>query len=129
MPEADGTFRPPAGVARAARRALEVRAEAPPSERGLTPVGIARAAQLGNRRPVSVATMRRMLGYFSRHLPDKQGATWGEQGRGWVAWHAWGGDAGARWALSELSRYDRDWFDAWAKAPRNRALMRHLRRD
>lgn len=128
MPDAAGRFQPPRGVAQNARRSLEVRAEAPPSERGLTPVGIRRATQLANRQPVSVATLRRMVGYFSRHLVDKDGATWGEQGKGWVAWHAWGGDSGARWALSELSRYDAEWYDAWRRAPRNRALVAHLNR-
>ena len=122
-------FRPPLGVARNARRALEVRADAPPSRRGLTPVGIARARDLGNRRPVSIATLRRMLGYLSRHLVDKQGATWSEQGKGWVAWHAWGGDQGGRWAISTLRREDPEWFEVWSRGERNRALMRHLRRE
>ena len=89
-------FRPPVTVARNAERALEVREAAPPSQRGLTAVGIARARDLGNRRNVSIVTLRRMLGYLSRHLVDKQGATWGERGKGWAAWHAWGGDAGGR---------------------------------
>ena len=122
-------FRPPLGVARNARRALEVRAKAVPSRRGLTPVGIARARDLGNRRPVSILTLRRMLGYLSRHLVDKQGATWSEQGKGWVAWHAWGGDQGGRWAISTLRREDPEWFEVWSRGERNRALMRHLRRE
>jgi hypothetical protein len=122
-------FRPPLGVARAAERALEVREAAPPSRRGLTPVGLARARDLSNRRNVSIATLRRMLGYLSRHLVDKQGETWSERGKGWVAWHAWGGDAGGRWAIRELRRYDAEWFEVWSRGPRNRALMRHLRRE
>jgi len=127
VPDASGNFEPPRSVAANARRALDVRAEASPSERGLTTVGIRRAAQLANRQPVSIPTMRRILGYLSRHLVDKRGATWDEQGKGWVAWHAWGGDEAGRWAARELARFDPDWYAEWAKAPRNRALLRHLR--
>jgi hypothetical protein len=124
----DDTFRPPAAVARAGRKALEVRAEKPPSQRGMTPVGLRRAAQLANREPVSVRTLRRMLGYLSRHLVDKSGSTWADKGKGWQAWHGWGGDAGARWAASVLRRNDSDWFDRWRRAPRNRRLLRAVGR-
>ena len=48
-------FRPPDTVARNAERALKVREAAPPSQRGLTAVGIARARDLGNReRPLTL---------------------------------------------------------------------------
>lgn len=92
----------------------------------MTPVGIARARDIKNRANLSVETVRRMLGFFSRHLVDKQGKTWGEQGKGWQAWHGWGGDAGARWAIRRLRSSDKEWFEAWAESPRNKALMRHL---
>ena len=72
----DDTYTPPAAVAKAGRKALEVRSEKPKSQRAMTPVGLRRAAQLANREPVSVRTLRRMLGYLSRHLVDKQGSTW-----------------------------------------------------
>ncbi len=113
-------------MARAAQRALDVRADKPSSQRGMTAVGIARARDLSNRKNLSVQTLRRMLGHFSRHLPDKQGKTWDERGRGWQAWHGWGGDAGARWAARELRRNDSDWYESWATRPRNRALLRHI---
>lgn len=122
-------FIPTRQIARNAERALEVRKAAPPSKRGLTSVGLARARQLKNRQPVSVATMRRILGYLSRHLVDKQGATWAERGKGWVAWHAWGGDAAGRWAIRELRRHDPEWFEVWSRGERNRRLMRHLKRE
>jgi len=92
------SYIPPADVARNARRALEVRQSKPESQRGMTPVGIARATQLANRRPVSVDTLQRMVSYFDRHEVDKQGSTWGEQGKGWQAWQGWGGDEGRAWA-------------------------------
>ena len=91
-------FTPPADVADNARRALEVRAEKPPSQRGMTAVGLARARQLANRQPVSLDTMRRMVSYFERHEVDKAGSTWDEQGKGWQAWMGWGGDEGRTWA-------------------------------
>jgi len=124
----DDTFRPPATVARAGRRALDVRAEKPKSQRGMTPVGLRRASQLAGREPVSVRTLRRMLGYLSRHLVDKRGKTWDEKGKGWQAWHGWGGDAGARWAASTLRRNDKEWFERWKRAPRNRKLLRAVGR-
>jgi hypothetical protein len=92
------THTPPKGVRDAARRALEVRASKPKSQRGMTPVGIARARDLANGKPISVATIRRMQSYFARHEVDKKGSTWDDQGKGWQAWHGWGGDAGRAWA-------------------------------
>ena len=41
-------FKPPKGAQEAAKRALEVRAGKPESQRGMTPVGIARARDLSN---------------------------------------------------------------------------------
>jgi len=92
------TFTPPADVARNAQRALDVRATKPPSQQGMTPVGLARARQLANRDPVSLDTVQRMVSYFARHEVDKQGSTWDEQGKGWQAWFGWGGDEGRTWA-------------------------------
>ena len=96
------SLRPPQAVADAAALALEVRAEAPPSRRGMTPVGLARARDLSARRTLSEDTVRRMASYFARHAIDKEGATWSERGPGWQAWHGWGGDAGAMWARRVL---------------------------
>jgi len=91
-------FKPPKGAQEAAARALEVRAEKPESQRGMTDVGIARARDLKNGVELSPETVRRMLAYFTRHEVDKKGETWDEQGKGWQAWQGWGGDAGFAWA-------------------------------
>jgi len=99
--------KPPESVADNARRALAVRAEKPPSERGMTPVGIARARDLANRVALSEDTIRRMAAYFERHEGDKQGATWSEQGRGWQAWNGWGGDEGRAWSRRKVEEFDR----------------------
>jgi hypothetical protein len=72
----------------------------------MTPVGLARARDLSNGRPVSVETLRRMKAYFDRHEIDKRGSTWGERGKGWQAWHGWGGDAGRSWVNGILRSVD-----------------------
>ena len=100
------SYTPPATVADNARMALEVRASKPPSQRGMTSIGIARASQLANRRPVSIDTIERMVAYFDRHEVDKDGATWSEQGKGWQAWMGWGGDEGRAWANQILQEYE-----------------------
>ena len=91
-------FKPPKGAQEAAKRALEVRADKPESQRGMTSVGIARARDLSNGQTLSPDTVKRMLNYFTRHEVDKQGKTWSDQGKGWQAWNGWGGDAGYSWA-------------------------------
>ena len=90
-------FTPPKGAQEAAKRALEVRASKPPSQRGMTDVGLARARDLANGKRLSPDTVKRMLAYFTRHEVDKQGSTWSDKGKGWQAWQGWGGDAGFSW--------------------------------
>jgi hypothetical protein len=101
------TFTPPADVAAAARRGLELRAEQPPSNRGGTAVGIARAKQLANRDPVSLDTIKRMVSFFARHEVDKKGEGWGKDSKGYQAWLLWGGDPGRRWAESIVRRAEK----------------------
>ena len=96
-------FTPPPAVRDAARRALDLRASLPPSRRCCTSVGLARARDLAHGRPVSVATLRRMASFFARHEPDRRGAGWGVDSRGWQAHLAWGGDAGREWARATLA--------------------------
>lgn len=123
------SYRPNVSTARAAQRALDVRREKPPSQRGMTSIGKGRAESLAARKPLKLQTVKRMLMFLSRHLVDKQGATWSEQGKGWQAWHGWGGDPGGRWAMSVVRSEDPAWFDRWRRKARNLALMRHLRRE
>jgi phage I-like protein/2'-5' RNA ligase len=99
-------FKPPQGARDAAKRALEVRAEKPESERGMTPVGLARARDLSSGKTLSPETVRRMKAYFDRHEGDKSGETWGSQGKGWQAWNGWGGDAGYAWARKVVRQMD-----------------------
>lgn len=101
------TYTPTAAMARNASRALKVREEKPPSQRGMTAVGLTRARQLINREPISLETVRRMKAFFDRHEVDKQGATWGDQGKGWQAWMGWGGDEGYAWAKRIVEQANR----------------------
>ena len=97
-------FVPPKGVQDAAKRGLEVRATKPPSQRGGTEVGLARARDLANGKQLSPDTVKRMLNYFTRHEVDKKGSTWKDQGKGWQAWHLWGGDAGFVYARKTVKQ-------------------------
>ena len=100
-------FTPPQGVRDAAIRALKKRSEQPPSRRGMTAVGIARARDLSNGVTLSPDTIKRMVAYFTRHEVDKQGSTWEEYGKGRQAWDGWGGDAGYTWAKKILAQMER----------------------
>jgi len=104
---AEDSYVPNDRMAANARRALEVRASKPPSQRGMTAVGLARARDIQNKKPLSADTVRRMKAYFDRHEIDKQGSTWDEQGKGWQAWQCWGGDAGQTWANAIVERLNK----------------------
>lgn len=93
------SYTPPAEVAEAAAEALKLRAKQTPSNRAGTPVGIARATQLANRRPVSIETIGRMVSFFARHEADKDADSWDDpESKARQAWGLWGGDPGRRWA-------------------------------
>ena len=99
---AEGMYSPPAGVAVAAKRALEWIAEGLAGD-GFTDVGRARAVQLASGADVSADVVNRMISFFARQEESVKGATGfnsGEEGfptAGRVAWDAWGGDAGQSW--------------------------------
>jgi len=101
---ADIDLRPTDDMAKAAQDALEIRRTKPASERGMTAVGIARARDIANRSELSPDTVKRMVSFFARHEVDKQGETWSDKGKGWQAWHGWGGDAGREWAISKAKQ-------------------------
>ena len=120
------SYTPPASVAANARRALDVRKAKPPSQRGMTPVGIARATQLASRSPVSLSTIQRMASYFARHEVDKEGSTWSEQGKGWQAWMGWGGDEGRTWANSILAKQEKSMQKSFKAGSRHSAADQQL---
>lgn len=103
-------LRPPATVADAAARGLALRRE---HGRGGTPVGVARARDLSNRRTLTPDTVRRMVSYFARHAVDREGQGWapgtpGYPSAGRIAWLLWGGDAGRAWARRTLRALERE---------------------
>ena len=107
-----GSYSPPAGVAVAAKRALQWIADGFAGS-GFTAVGRARASQLASGADVSADTVNRMISYFARHEVDKQatGFSSGEDGfpsAGRVAWDAWGGDAGQSWVNGLNDSQNRD---------------------
>jgi capsid protein len=104
---ADGSYIPTDAMVANAKRALAAREKATPSNRGMTAVGLARARDILNKRPLSEDTVRRMKAYFDRHEIDKQGATWKTQGKGWQAWNGWGGDEGQTWANAIVERLNK----------------------
>lgn len=91
-------FKPPASVAKAAKRGLELRKEN--NGKGGTAVGVARARDLGRRANMSPDTVRRMKAFFDRHQKNKK-ASGGKklsEDKGYIAWLLWGGDPGYSWA-------------------------------
>lgn len=102
------SYKPPIEVRNNARRALELRRTLPPSKRGMTPVGIARARDLATGRSLSLDTIQRMKSFFDRHAVDKQSENWAVGSKGWQAWMGWGGDAGRRWVERILAEALKD---------------------
>ena len=102
------SYTPTVEIANNAKMALKIREEKPDSQKGMTAVGLARARDLANRRPLSEETVRRMKAYFDRHEVDKQGSTWNDKGKGWQAWNGWGGDAGRSWANRIVSQLNKE---------------------
>lgn len=97
---------PPKTVADQAALGLELRRK---FKRGGTQIGVARARDLKNRKPIPPATIKRMVSYFARHTVDKKAGGFGDKANpsaGYIAWLLWGGEAGRRWAESKKKRLD-----------------------
>ena len=111
------THKPPEGVRSAAARGLELRqkwergglSNAQASDEGIGS-GVQRATNLKNGDALSLATVRRMNAFFSRHqknfAPDKKEADGGPTA-GTIAWYLWGGNAGKAWAAGIVADADK----------------------
>ena len=91
-------FIPPAAVAEAARRGLDLRAR---HGRGGTKVGLARAASLAAGDPQTAQDLRVMAAWFARFAHLRGRGRWDDAANpsaGFIAWLLWGGDAGREWA-------------------------------
>jgi len=113
--------KPTKSMRAAAKWALKVRSEAPPSKRAGTAVGIARARDLANGRPLSKATLRRIRNYINRAAGTADAApARDEQGhvpkskQALGLWGARRGKAVAEWADRKL----RNMSEAKTPAPK-----------
>lgn len=86
---------------RAAKRGLKLRAEAPPSRRGGTRVGVARANQFARGDNVSLETVRRTYSFLSRAKTYYKPGT---NTPGTQAYLMWGGPSGLSWARRLLGK-------------------------
>ena len=99
---------PPAAVAAAAKKGLDLRAK---FNRGGTEIGVRRAEQLAARHAVSAEDVAHISSYFARHAVDKDAKahSWGNEtdpSAGYIAWLLWGGDAGREWVDGLKARLD-----------------------
>ena len=80
-------------------------------DRGGTDVGVRRAKQIADGRPMSDADVKSMHSYFARHKVDKgaKAHDWGDDNdpsAGYIAWLLWGGDEGRDWAERQRAKMD-----------------------
>lgn len=102
------TYTPPQAVRSAAAHGLELRdkwkrgglSNSEASDQGIGS-GVQRAVNLKNGDALSLATVKRMHAFFSRHqknfAPEKKESDGGPTA-GTIAWYLWGGNAGKSWA-------------------------------
>lgn len=103
------SLRPPAGMAAAARRGLELHEEGRSGD-GLKPETVARAKRIAAREVLTEAHVREMRAWFRRHKVDRRPG-WGDRGKetpGYTAWMLWGGDPGWTWSEVKAARLDRE---------------------
>jgi hypothetical protein len=98
------TYRPTEGMAAAARRGLKIRDSQPDSNKGGTLVGLARARQFADQRPVSLDIVRRTYSFLSRAKTYYKPGT---DTKGTQAYLLWGGPAGLAWARRILNNLDK----------------------
>ena len=113
-------FTPPKGVAEAAKKGLEYRQKASPSNKGgLTPAeagkqgigsGVQRAVNLKNRDTISPEVIKQMRGFLSRSeksstiSPENKDTPWND--KGYVAWLLWGGDPAKAWVTKLIKQME-----------------------
>ncbi|WP_216594112.1 DUF2945 domain-containing protein [Kocuria marina] len=105
-----GEHHPTKKVQEAAQRAVKWIEEGK-AGKGFTDTGEHRAHQLAEGEAVGDEVVKKMRAYFKRHDVDRsaEGFNHGEDGYpspGRVAWDAWGGDAGRKWAESQTIEGD-----------------------
>jgi hypothetical protein len=97
-------FIPTASIAKNADKGLKLRAK---FQRGGTEVGVGRAEELKQQKPLPLSTIKRMYSYFCRHSVDKRAEHFGDEtnpSAGYIAWLLWGGEAGYEWVKRILGK-------------------------
>ena len=97
------TYKPTAQMAAAARRGLKMRESQPDSNKGGTLVGLARARQFADQRPVSLDIVKRTYSFLKRAKTYYKPGT---ESKGTQAYLLWGGPAGLAWARRILDNID-----------------------
>ena len=112
MAKYDGIdFKPPAGAAKAAQKAIDWKKQHGDAVQGGTQVGWTRASQLVKGDQLSPETVKRMHKFFLRHQKNKavkpkfKDEPWRDNG--YVAWLIWGGDAGRSWAETKWNQMEK----------------------
>lgn len=98
-------YKIPQSVKNNAKRGLAIRKEMPPSQRGGTAVGIARAVQLSTQDEIDLETIKRMHSFLARHKVDMDSQEFKDKGwksKGGQAILLWGGLSALAWVKSIL---------------------------
>lgn len=101
-------FVPSGGMRSSARRGLDLVRQGRAGG-GFEPATADRARKIAAGAPLTREHVMRMHSFFSRHAVDRK-PNWGAKGKetpGYVAWQAWGGDAGAAWAARQAAKIKR----------------------
>jgi len=99
---------PPAGVRSAAKRGIKLVADGKAGS-GFEPATLSRARKIAAGTELTPDHVKRMYSFFRRHSVDRK-PNWGAAGKetpGYVAWQAWGGDAGASWSAVKVAQMKR----------------------
>lgn len=96
-------YRPTEAMSENARRGLALRAKSTASRQGGTAVGLARAGQFANRRPVSIDIVRRTRSFLLRAREYYQP---GRNTPGTQAYLLWGGLPALTWAENILRKLE-----------------------
>ena len=99
---------PPVGVRNAAKRGIQLVADGKAGS-GFEPATLGRARKIAAGAELTPDHVKRMYSFFRRHSVDRK-PDWGKPGKetpGYVAWQAWGGDAGASWSAMKVAQMKR----------------------
>lgn len=107
LEERDDGLRPPAGMAAAARRGLELHKEGHSGD-GLKPETVSRAGRIAAREPLTESHVQEMNAWFARHEVDRKDGWDSPPTPGYVAHLLWGGDPGKSWSAKMVAKMDKE---------------------